>query len=462
MKINNELNVLEAREIISMFSEYIIELKEKYKEDFSEEEFNEIILRGVNSGINSYKNSGCEDVRDYFYEYLDLYLTKYLSHKTNKLESIISYINGKLFLSDKPLDNIKCLAKLSNYIKEKNYTLTFEDTYFIIENCPLYCLILDNIVAFIKSEKKGILNNYGDIYELINDYCIIKEIELDEINVTLKGSYKDDDIYLNELSKYKILSRDEEQDLAYKMSMGDTDARQKLILHNLKLVINVVKHYLNRGLDFADLIQYGNMGLITAVDKFDYTKGYKFSTYAMWHIRAKIQRGITNDIRLIRKPVYLEENTVKMRHGESKLMTELGRFPTNEELATYLKIPIEKIEDMKKYEKMLNNIDDIMGEDGELVSFIPSNENVEEEVENKLDNQLVHELLDEVKLSERNKEIIKYRFGFYEGKVYTLLELADMFNLTRERIRQIVEKGLEKLRVLSVKKRILKSQEINR
>ncbi|MBQ0018836.1 MAG: RNA polymerase sigma factor RpoD [Clostridiales bacterium] len=263
-------------------------------------------------------------------------------------------------------------------------------------------------------------------------------------------------MYFKEIGKVPLLTADEERELAIRIEQGDEEAKKKLCESNLRLVVSIARRYLNRGLSFLDLIQEGNLGLMKAVDKFDYTKGYKFSTYATWWIRQAITRSIADQARTIRIPVHMVETINKLIRISRQLLQEYGREPTSEEIAKEMGISVEKVREIKKISQDPVSLETPIGEeeDSHLGDFIPD-EDIPSPVDaasySMLQKQL-REVLDT--LSEREKKVLILRFGIEDGRPRTLEEVGREFNVTRERIRQIEAKALRKLRHPSRSKKL--------
>ena len=289
------------------------------------------------------------------------------------------------------------------------------------------------------------------------DGVVLKNNGEIDVDATVPKSLPTDDavrMYLKEIGKVDLLTASEE--LAIRMEQGDEDAKKKLCESNLRLVVSIAKRYLNRGLSFLDLIQEGNLGLIKAVDKFDYTKGYKFSTYATWWIRQAITRSIADQARTIRIPVHMVETINKLIRISRQLLQELGREPTSEEIAKEMGITVEKVREIKKISQDPVSLETPIGEeeDSHLGDFIPDDDvpaPVEAAAYSMLKEQLM-EVLDT--LSEREKKVLMLRFGLEDGRPRTLEEVGKEFNVTRERIRQIEAKALRKLRHPSRSKKL--------
>jgi len=255
-------------------------------------------------------------------------------------------------------------------------------------------------------------------------------------------------MYLREIGTINLLNQEQEISLARRVAEGDEDAKQKLINANLRLVVSIAKKYTGQGLLFLDLIQEGNTGLIRAAEKFDYTKGFKFSTYATWWIKQGITRAIADQSRTIRVPVHMVETIYKVKKTSRMLMQELGRKPTEEEISERTEIPLENIVAIRKYSQIPLSLEMPIGdeESSQLGDFI-EDKNLEAPEEITMRNILREELLRAMDvLTEREQMILKLRFGFDDGRPRTLEEVGRVYSVTRERIRQIEEKALRKLR----------------
>ena len=277
--------------------------------------------------------------------------------------------------------------------------------------------------------------------------------------VDLAAEYSLDDpvrMYLKEIGQVKLLSADEEVELAKRVAEGDQKAKNKLTEANLRLVVSIAKKYSGRGLHILDLIQEGNTGLIRAVDKFDWTKGNKFSTYATWWIRQAITRAIADQARTIRVPVHMVEVINKATRCNRKLVQELGREPTVEEIAKELNLPVEKIIEANRTAADTLSLDTPVGdeEDTSIGSFVEDERTPgpADATSNAMLAEALKEILDT--LTEREADVLKMRFGMYDGRTHTLEEVGQIFGVTRERIRQIENKAIRKLRHPSRAKRI--------
>lgn len=303
-------------------------------------------------------------------------------------------------------------------------------------------------------EKEGI-EIFEDI-EKTENIEVTKE-ELEDLSVP-DGINIDDHVkmYLKEIGKVDLLSSDEEQQLAKRMSEGDEEAKKRLAEANLRLVVSIAKRYVGRGMMFLDLIQEGNLGLIKAVDKFDYTKGYKFSTYATWWIRQAITRAIADQARTIRIPVHMVETINKLSRVNRQLVQEFGREPTPDELAKELGMPVERVRDILKISQDPVSLETPIGEeeDSHLGDFIPDDD--APAPSEAASFVLLREQLGEVlkTLTPREAKVLKLRFGLEDGRQRTLEEVGSKFKVTRERIRQIEAKALRKLRHPSRSKKL--------
>lgn len=293
----------------------------------------------------------------------------------------------------------------------------------------------------------------------IEDLQEVENLKLDEIEVNnFDGSNVDDPVrmYLREIGKISLLTYEEELELAKKVLEGDEDAKKKLAESNLRLVVSIAKKYVGRGMLFLDLIQEGNMGLIKAVEKFDYTKGFKFSTYATWWIRQAITRAIADQARTIRIPVHMVETINKLIRTSRHLLQQLGREPTPDEIAVEMELPVEKVMEIQKIAQDPVSLETPIGEedDSHLGDFIQDDDSPAPQ--DSAAYTMLKEQLEEVMstLTPREAKVLKLRFGLEDGKARTLEEVGREFMVTRERIRQIEAKALRKLRHPSRSKKL--------
>ncbi|MEE1070922.1 MAG: RNA polymerase sigma factor RpoD [Cellulosilyticum sp.] len=343
-------------------------------------------------------------------------------------------------------------AKLDQLIaiaKEKKGILEQEDINEVFSDMDLEPSKIEQIYEYLEAQNIDILGNLNDA-------------DMDENDIDLSnlpdGISIDDPVrmYLKEIGKVPLLSADQEIELARRMEQGDQEAKKKLAEANLRLVVSIAKRYVGRGMLFLDLIQEGNLGLIKAVEKFDYTKGYKFSTYATWWIRQAITRAIADQARTIRIPVHMVETINKLMRVSRQLLQELGRDPQPEEIAKRMEMPVSKVREIMKISQEPVSLETPIGEeeDSHLGDFIPDEDipvPAEAAAFTLLKEQLI-EVLDT--LTEREQKVLRLRFGLDDGRARTLEEVGKEFSVTRERIRQIEAKALRKLRHPSRSKKL--------
>ena len=314
--------------------------------------------------------------------------------------------------------------------------------------------------VFDVMEKMGVDVLKDDIEEPdVEDLEEVENLKLEDLDtMSFEGVSTDDPVrmYLREIGKIELLSFDEELELAKRILQGDEEAKQKLAESNLRLVVSIAKKYVGRGLLFLDLIQEGNMGLIKAVEKFDYTKGYKFSTYATWWIRQAITRAIADQARTIRIPVHMVETINRLIRTSRLLLQRLGREPSPDEIAEEMDLPVEKVMEIQKIAQDPVSLETPIGEedDSHLGDFIQDEDSPAPQ--DSASFTLMKEQLDEVMntLTPREAKVLKLRFGLEDGRARTLEEIGKEFEVTRERIRQIEAKALRKLRHPSRSKKL--------
>ena len=381
--------------------------------------------------------------------------TKESSKKTNKEEKekqVIENEKQEEQISDKDKVN-KILSKA----KEKG-SITYGELASELEdvNPEEIDKVFD---AFEEIGVDLLKDDFEDVEPNIDELESIEEVDISDSAITdMDGINIDDPVrmYLREIGKIPLLTYEEELELAKKIIEGDEEAKQKLAESNLRLVVSIAKKYLVRGMLFLDLIQEGNMGLIKAVEKFDYEKGYKFSTYATWWIRQAITRAIADQARTIRIPVHMVETINKLIRTSRHLLQRLGREPTPDELSEELEMPIDKVMEIQKIAQDPVSLETPIGEedDSHLGDFIPDEDSPAPQ--DSAAYTLLKEQLEDVMntLTPREAKVLKLRFGLEDGKARTLEEVGKVFEVTRERIRQIEAKALRKLRHPSRSKKL--------
>lgn len=331
---------------------------------------------------------------------------------------------------------------------KKNGTLTYKEIMDELDEIDLSPDQIEKIYEVLESMGIDIIGDMQDV-----------EVQEEELDLSIPEGIAIDDpvrMYLKEIGKVPLLSSEEEIELAQKIEEGNQAAKKKLAEANLRLVVSIAKRYVGRGMMFLDLIQEGNLGLIKAVEKFDFRKGYKFSTYATWWIRQAITRAIADQARTIRIPVHMVETINKLIRVSRQLLQELGREPLPEEIAKYMEMPIDKVREIMKIAQEPVSLETPIGEeeDSHLGDFIPDDEApapAEAAAFTMLKEQLIN-VLDT--LTPREEKVLRLRFGLDDGRARTLEEVGKEFNVTRERIRQIEAKALRKLRHPSRSKKL--------
>lgn len=360
-------------------------------------------------------------------------------------------------MEEKTLTFEEKLSKLLELAKSKKNVLDEKEVLDAFAGEELTPEKLDRIYDFLDKKHVDILKMSNDddmdpdLFSEDEDADPEDEIDVEHIDLSVPEGIGVDDpvrMYLKEIGKVPLLSPDEEIELAKKIELGDEEAKKKLAESNLRLVVSIAKRYAGRGMQLLDLIQEGNLGLIKAVEKFDYRKGYKFSTYATWWIRQAITRAIADQARTIRIPVHMVETINRLVRTQRQLVQKLGREATPEELAKELDMPVDRVRDIMKISQDPVSLETPIGEeeDSHLGDFIQ-----DDHVEVPADAatyRLLHEQLMEVlsTLTEREQKVLRLRFGLDDGRPRTLEEVGRQFNVTRERIRQIEAKALRKLR----------------
>ena len=351
------------------------------------------------------------------------------------------------------------LVGLLELAKKKKNVLEYQEISDYFKDQPLDAEQMDKIFDFLEASGVDVLRiteNSADDLMLDDDMDIDglddeEEVELDKIALSVPEGVSIEDpvrMYLKEIGKVPLLSAEEEIELAKKMEQGDENAKKRLAEANLRLVVSIAKRYVGRGMLFLDLIQEGNLGLIKAVEKFDYRKGYKFSTYATWWIRQAITRAIADQARTIRIPVHMVETINKLIRVSRQLLQELGREPTPEEIAEEMDMPVDRVREILKISQEPVSLETPIGEeeDSHLGDFI-QDDNVPVPADAAAFTLLKEQLVEVLgTLTEREQKVLRLRFGLDDGRARTLEEVGKEFNVTRERIRQIEAKALRKLR----------------
>ena len=352
------------------------------------------------------------------------------------------------------------LKQLVAHGKKNKSILELQEINDFFSDMELDAEQMEKVYEYLEANHIDVLRVSGDgdgIEELddVDDSDIVltdeDDVDMEKIDLSVPDGISIEDpvrMYLKEIGKVPLLSADEEVELAKRMAEGDEDAKKRLAEANLRLVVSIAKRYVGRGMLFLDLIQEGNLGLIKAVEKFDYHKGFKFSTYATWWIRQAITRAIADQVRTIRIPVHMVETINKLIRVSRQLLQELGREPTPEEIAAELDMPVERVREILKISQEPVSLETPIGEeeDSHLGDFI-QDDNVPVPAEAAAQT-LLKEQLDEVldTLTEREQKVLRLRFGMDDGRARTLEEVGKEFDVTRERIRQIEAKALRKLR----------------
>ena len=351
------------------------------------------------------------------------------------------------------------IKELLNMAKKKKNVLEYQEISDFFADMPLEEEQFEKILDALEQSNVDVLRITDD--EVVDDIILTDEddVDMENLDLTIPDGISLEDpvrMYLKEIGKVPLLSADEEIELAQRMELGDQEAKKRLAEANLRLVVSIAKRYVGRGMLFLDLIQEGNLGLIKAVEKFDYRKGYKFSTYATWWIRQAITRAIADQARTIRIPVHMVETINKLIRVSRQLLQELGREPTPEEIAEEMNMPVDRVREILKISQEPVSMETPIGEeeDSHLGDFIEDDKvpvPADAAAFTLLKEQLVEVL---GTLTEREQKVLRLRFGLDDGRARTLEEVGKEFKVTRERIRQIEAKALRKLRHPSRSKKL--------
>ena len=344
------------------------------------------------------------------------------------------------------------LQELLALAKKKKNMLEYQEINDHFKDFALSPEQIEKILDFLEANHVDVLRITDDDDDiLIDDEDVENDVEMEKIDLSVPDGVSIEDpvrMYLKEIGKVPLLTAEEEIELAKRMELGDEEAKKRLAEANLRLVVSNAKRYVGRGMLFLDLIQEGNLGLIKAVEKFDYRKGYTFSTYATWWIRQAITRAIADQARTIRIPVHMVETINKLIRVSRQLLQELGREPTPEEIAEEMNMPVERVREILKISQEPVSLETPIGEeeDSHLGDFI-QDDNVPVPADAAAFTLLKEQLVEVLStLTDREQKVLRLRFGLDDGRARTLEEVGKEFNVTRERIRQIEAKALRKLR----------------
>lgn len=465
MELNfKKVQQLNEQEILETLLPIIDKLYEKINyTDITKEQFYNLALKEISKSKKNY--NGETDYVKYIKNKISIVLANQINKSLLEPERAIiiinNYIDEHLKKSITYEDSIENLHKLSSFFETYNYFPNQDVLLQLIEENIVFSQMIESVVK--KHNTQIISGNMEKLFDdntiilIIENYCMLKNIEIKESEELVKDdNYSESDelvdsikTYLKEISRRPLLTLEEEQELANKIAQGDNSAREMFIESNLRLVVSIAKKYTGYGLSLSDLIQEGNFGLMTAVDKYDVSRGFKFSTYAIHWIRQAITRAIANKGRNIRIPIYTYEKIKTYKKIAAHLETKLGRQPTINEIAEEMELSINEVVRLHKLQNDTLSINKLVGEDedNEFENFIPASEETPEDVAMVSAMQLqVREILKQCNLKRREMEVLMLRFGFNDREPMTLLEIGEIFNVSRERVRQIEAKALIKIR----------------
>ena len=383
---------------------------------------------------------------------MDEKMEKTTKKTTKAAKSAPAAKDEKMSIEEKKAKLQEKLQELLALAKKKKNSLEYQEISEFFKDMELDADEFEKILDFLETNNIDVLRIMDD--DDIDDDIILDdedEVEVEKIDLSVPDGVSIEDpvrMYLKEIGKVPLLSAEEEIELAKRMELGDQEAKKRLAEANLRLVVSIAKRYVGRGMLFLDLIQEGNLGLIKAVEKFDYRKGYKFSTYATWWIRQAITRAIADQARTIRIPVHMVETINKLIRVSRQLLQELGREPTPEEIAAEMNMPVDRVREILKISQEPVSLETPIGEeeDSHLGDFI-QDDNVPVPADAAAFTLLKEQLVEVLStLTDREQKVLRLRFGLDDGRARTLEEVGKEFNVTRERIRQIEAKALRKLR----------------
>ena len=383
---------------------------------------------------------------------MDEKMEKTTKKTTKAAKSAPAAKDEKMSIEEKKAKLQEKLKELLALAKKKKNSLEYQEISEFFKDMELDADEFEKILDFLETNNIDVLRIMDD--DDIDDDIILDdedEVEVEKIDLSVPDGVSIEDpvrMYLKEIGKVPLLSAEEEIELAKRMELGDQEAKKRLAEANLRLVVSIAKRYVGRGMLFLDLIQEGNLGLIKAVEKFDYRKGYKFSTYATWWIRQAITRAIADQARTIRIPVHMVETINKLIRVSRQLLQELGREPTPEEIAKEMDMSVDRVREILKISQEPVSLETPIGEeeDSHLGDFI-QDDNVPVPADAAAFTLLKEQLVEVLStLTDREQKVLRLRFGLDDGRARTLEEVGKEFNVTRERIRQIEAKALRKLR----------------
>ena len=478
MKIDiKKVKELSSVELYSTCSSIIKPLYKEYEyAQINQDTFKTIIIACIDSIKENSFEINANDVDTYlqkkFKKSLNQYIKKMMEDSEYALKLLSNYISKNIKNKKTSKEALKELQKVIRFTMSLNYELMPDICIWLLENNSilnkLLKQIIDSNLEIIQQNKIENITKNTDIGLFIRIYCAQNEITIEEelpkenlnvndicgeaIEITPENQEMRNTVrlYLDEISQYSLLSSEEEVELSIRISNGDELAKKQLAEANLKLVVFIAKKYIGRGLPFLDLVQEGNIGLIKACEKYDANFGFRFSTYAGWWIKGEIERGIKNQARTIRVPSYMVDNITKTDKVEELLISKLKRNPNDEEIAQQMGTTIQKVKEIKQAEKNITSLDTPINEneDSYLSDFIPSSSPIPEE---KADSNLLRTHIDKLyklaRLTDREQKILDLSSRSFDGQFYSQEEIGKQFNVTRQRIGQIQDKALQKIRI---------------